>query len=273
MNPTPSPAAVYRISEKEPVFPCWLYGPGQFLPWCRYTEPAHDYGLKTHWSPDSPYAPQSAPDSTHHATPTPLSPAEGTPMEGVNTVGWPSSKMQDHVFDCHEEIRGLRDQLTAARHDLSMVRDGQENAIREAYKLLGIEDDGELRMKWVLLGISKFRRESEGLRAERERLDNLRVSAENYASDFRKERDQLKAELEKAKEERETDNKERNAHIASLQSALGKAEEELKRERAILDHHIAHMASCKVYMTRDQIAASLDSARSAQGTPGEGKGE
>src|SRR6478752_7411161 len=141
MTPTPSPAAVYRMSgrqvdqyeERQPEFPCWVYAliiGGHPKKWLYYTYNQGSLGLSfcSHWSPDAPEAPKEAPDDGWEArdqeangypipAPTPLSPAEGTPLEGVNTVGWPASKMQDHVFDCHEEIRGLRDQLTAARQE------------------------------------------------------------------------------------------------------------------------------------------------------------
>ena len=43
-------------------------------------------------------------------------------------------------------------------------------------------------------------RETRELRAEVERVNNLRISAENCASDFRKERDQLRAEVKRLNE-------------------------------------------------------------------------
>ncbi len=69
------------------------------------------------------------------------------------------------------QLAQAKNELEGVKHDLQMIRDGNENVIREAYKLLGIEDDGELRWKWVMLGIS-----------------NLTASASSNASD--KEREQ-----------------------------------------------------------------------------------
>ncbi len=53
---------INKISDTPPVFPCWLYEPRGAFAWMRYAEPAHDYGLKTHWSPDASTAPTEGPD-------------------------------------------------------------------------------------------------------------------------------------------------------------------------------------------------------------------
>lgn len=41
---------IYKISDRAPEFPCWLYEPHGLFPWRHYAEPAHDFGLKTHWT-------------------------------------------------------------------------------------------------------------------------------------------------------------------------------------------------------------------------------
>lgn len=43
-------APIYKISDRAPEFPCWLYEPHGLFPWRHYAEPAHDFGLKTHWT-------------------------------------------------------------------------------------------------------------------------------------------------------------------------------------------------------------------------------
>jgi len=71
MSTEPTITRVQRITENPPVFPCWLYEPRDFLPWIRYIEPAHDFGLKTHWHPDQPTTPTERPDAPSTPSPTP----------------------------------------------------------------------------------------------------------------------------------------------------------------------------------------------------------
>ena len=37
--------------------------------------------------------------------------------EEINTVGWPAALMQNHVFECHEEIRTMRARIAELDRD------------------------------------------------------------------------------------------------------------------------------------------------------------
>lgn len=55
-----------------------------------------------------------------------------------------------------EVSKALERELEVALNDVGMLHDAHDGAVREAYRLLGIEDDGELRWKWVMLELSKL---------------------------------------------------------------------------------------------------------------------
>lgn len=75
------------------------------------------------------------------------------------------------------EMAEVREQKDLAAHELEMLRDQHEACIKDAYQMLGIDgSDGEFRYKWVALEISCVVRERDELRAELER-----VKADNRA--------------------------------------------------------------------------------------------
>jgi hypothetical protein len=52
------------------------------------------------------------------------------PPEDINTVGWPAELMQNHVFECHEEIRQLRT-LERELADCQMLLKAEADAVTE----------------------------------------------------------------------------------------------------------------------------------------------
>ncbi|CAG9259489.1 hypothetical protein BDI4_600036 [Burkholderia diffusa] len=96
-----------------------------------------------------------------------LSAAVGSPDEVPAFVG--------------QTVAELRAELEAAKCECDELRDLHAAGCREAYSKMGIEDDGEYRWKWVLLGISglvgdvkKFRAELEAAAADkRDYLDTF----------------------------------------------------------------------------------------------------
>lgn len=110
----------------------------------------------------------------------PLPPPPQAPSEAHLRLVIEISKysLWHHKAQCVAEFEArateaLRAENAWLTHELGMQRDGTENAIREAYKLLDIEDDGELRHKWVLLGIASLRAQ---LQESAEREKGLRAA-------------------------------------------------------------------------------------------------
>jgi hypothetical protein len=74
------------------------------------------------------------------------------------------SKVQRDAADLIEQLQRDNAALTFERDEL---RELHTDGCRQAYQYMGIEDDGEYRWKWVLLGISQLADEASGLRAAR----------------------------------------------------------------------------------------------------------
>lgn len=74
--------------------------------------------------------------------------------------------------ECNERYAAVCNQLTQLRAENEYLKsewDALDESriafVKEAYKLLGIEDDGEYRWKWVLLGIHSLKEERDGFEA------------------------------------------------------------------------------------------------------------
>lgn len=110
----------------------------------------------------------------------------------------------------HDFARTLERELTEARATL-LAREGEldsmsaalaakDREIAELADQLRIVVDAEsFRARKIERERDSYKARAEKAEAELTRLDNLRVSAEQYASDFRAERDQLRAEVERLK--------------------------------------------------------------------------
>ncbi|VWD40263.1 hypothetical protein BLA17378_07990 [Burkholderia aenigmatica] len=84
----------------------------------------------------------------------------------------------DRIESDTKIIAQLRVELEAAKCERDELRELHTAGCREAYSKMGIEDDGEYRWKWVLLGISNLVGETAKLRAELEAREADRLDAE-----------------------------------------------------------------------------------------------
>lgn len=68
-------------------------------------------------------------------------------LENINTVCWNKTDTQEHVFDCHDEIKTLRTQLTAANATIDALKAKLTRLVAtiEAHEIesLSCDRDGE----------------------------------------------------------------------------------------------------------------------------------
>jgi hypothetical protein len=57
--------------------------------------------------------------------------------EDINTVGWPPARMQNHVFECHEEIRTMRARIAELKRDRERLDWLEANPDRKASSSFG----------------------------------------------------------------------------------------------------------------------------------------
>lgn len=208
---------IYRIADKQPVFPCWLWH--QFgESWVyKEVEPAwwNEQGRRisfAHWSPDAPTPPDERPQESQSETAGWIGviqkmgvESRGEPASGAQAnaetptpemdFAWQTTPKAAYLKGCELERR-----LAAAQAELEQI----ETHLKANYKrlpagVLAAVKEVTFRVAMVEVGRDRLREERDSLRAEVERLKSERDDLQTTANVLERDCDEYRAKLAAAK--------------------------------------------------------------------------
>lgn len=176
----------HRITpENSPQFPCWLWSSTheEWQRWMRNDaeelEEPYRYYAFTHWHPDQPTAPTAQP-------------------ERIYTMDEQVAALKKHIASGKlfgSDADGKIAAQPSAEPAATWTPDaGATPRTDELCRILPYEDRYEVGRRLTSFA-RQLERELAFMRESRDAANNLRVSAEQYATDFRAERDALRAQL------------------------------------------------------------------------------
>ena len=108
----------------------------------------------------------------------------------------------EHIQILLEKVKELEGNIDIAKDEIKELRSLHDAGIKEAYRICGVEDDGEYRWKWVLLELSSRVNRIKELEKDKSDLSGIsvaairkRIEAESSLKETESEREHFSKEL------------------------------------------------------------------------------